>query len=41
VLHGCTQTGQQHFETGGWRELADRYKFVALVPSQSLANNLT
>jgi poly(hydroxyalkanoate) depolymerase family esterase len=39
ALHGCTQTAADYFTGSGWRELADRYGFVLVLPEQKTANN--
>jgi poly(hydroxyalkanoate) depolymerase family esterase len=39
ALHGCTQTAADYLTHSGWRELADRYGFVLVLPEQKTANN--
>jgi poly(hydroxyalkanoate) depolymerase family esterase len=39
VLHGCSQTAEQHAASAGWLQLADRLGFVVLAPEQASANN--
>lgn len=39
ILHGCTQQGLAYAEAAGWFALADRHRFVVLIPQQVRANN--
>src|SRR4051794_32683898 len=39
ALHGCTQTAADYLAHSGWRELADRYGFVLVLPEQRTTNN--
>jgi len=39
-LHHCFQFANDYVEEAGWRPLADRYKFVLLMPEQNPLNDL-
>lgn len=38
VLHGCTQTAAT-YESAGWNQLADEWKFYVVYPGQNTAKN--
>ena len=40
ALHGCRQTAVDYLSHSGWRELADRYDFVLVLPEQKIINNV-
>ncbi len=40
ALHGCSQTAVEYASHSGWRELADRYGFVLVLPEQKVVNNV-
>jgi poly(hydroxyalkanoate) depolymerase family esterase len=40
-LHHCFQHANDYIEEVGWKPLADRYKFVLLMPEQSGSNDLS
>jgi poly(hydroxyalkanoate) depolymerase family esterase len=39
VLHGCMQDATFFGENTGWKEIADRGRFILLLPEQTRANN--
>jgi poly(hydroxyalkanoate) depolymerase family esterase len=39
VLHGSSQTAASYDLGAGWSTLADRYRFVLLLPQQQISNN--
>lgn len=39
ALHGCRQTAVDYAVAAGWRQYADRWGFVLLLPQQRQANN--
>ena len=39
AMHGCTQSALAYDEEPGWVALAERWKFVVLLPEQQTANN--
>jgi len=40
-LHHCFQYADDYIEEAGWKPLADRYKFVLLMPEQNPLNDLS
>lgn len=40
-LHHCFQLADDYIEEAGWKALADRYKFVLLMPEQNPLNDLS
>jgi len=41
ALHGCLQDASEYGESSGWVELADRWRFLLLLPEQRRDNNIT
>ena len=39
ALHGCTERAADYDDEPGWKELADRWRFVLVLPEQSALNN--
>lgn len=39
AMHGCTQSALAYDEEPGWVALAERWKFVVVLPEQQTANN--
>lgn len=39
AMHGCTQSATAYDDEPGWTALADRWKFVLVLPQQTSANN--
>lgn len=39
AMHGCTQTAAAYDNEPGWTMLADRWKFVLVLPEQQTGNN--
>ena len=39
ALHGCTQSASSYDDEPGWTVLADRWKFVLVLPQQQTSNN--
>ncbi|MDP9398201.1 MAG: PHB depolymerase family esterase [Actinomycetota bacterium] len=39
AMHGCTQRATAYDDEPGWTALADRWKFILVLPQQTSANN--